>query len=316
MAAGMPPHKPKVHAEGQFTEVVARLLWQARAYLHHPLSRKGRRAWYASHPLHGRDGTVSSKSATRKIGAGSKPASAGEVLRIDGFCPICESAATFVADGPWLRGTLKCRSCEKGSVPRERALAAVLNRECPDWRTLSIHESSPMQRGISLKLQRQAKHYVGSHFFPEEPFGTIVKGWRNENIEQQTFESDTFDLVITLDVTEHVFHPDRMFKEIWRTLKPGGLYISTFPIRKRLVEATVPLARLHPDGTVEFLKDPPEYHGNPIDGAGALVTWDYGYDIHQQIAEWAPFDVEITRFADRHQGIIGEYTEVVVCRKR
>jgi hypothetical protein len=67
---------------------------------------------------------------------------------------------------------------------------------------------------------------------------------------------------------------------------------------------------------VEFLKDPPEYHGNPIDGKGALVTWDYGYDVHKLIASWAPFAIEITRFSDRHLGILGEYTEVILCRKR
>jgi hypothetical protein len=34
------------------------------------------------------------------------------------------------------------------------------------------------------------------------------------------------------------------------------------------------------------------------------------------IASWAPFDVEVIRFADRLHGIIGEYTEVLVCWKR
>ncbi|EJK80298.1 hypothetical protein PMI03_04868 [Rhizobium sp. AP16] len=83
-----------------------------------------------------------------------------------------------------------------------------------------------------------------------------------------------------------------------------------------MVEPSKPLARLRSDGVLEFLKDPPEYHGNPIDGKGALVTWDYGYDMHQLITYWTSFSVEITRFSDRHQGILGEYTEVILCRKR
>lgn len=236
-------------------------------------------------------------------------------LEIKGYCPICESEATFVARGPWYRGTLFCRSCENGSSPRERALAHVLRREMPNWRDAAIHECSPMNRGISMKMQREAKNYVGSHYFPDKPFGSTVEGWRNENIESTTFEDDTFDLVVTLDVTEHVFGVDRMFADIWRTLKPGGMYISTFPIRKAQVEPQIPLANLLPDGTIEFLKQPPEYHGNPIDNKGALVVWDFGYDIHQTIPKWAPFGVEISRFNDYHQGILGEYTEVMVCRK-
>lgn len=229
------PRPERMTAGGnRFSATFATLLWQLQAYLHHPLSRKGRRAWTARHRRGLPDAPAPAPAATQTASAAPAPEAKSPLLRIEGYCPICEAAATFVADGPWFRGTLMCRSCEKGSVPRERALAAVLTRERPDWRRLAIHESSPMERGISLKLQREAPAYVGSHYFPGEPFGETVKGWRNENIEEQTFAAETFELVVTLDVTEHVFHPDRMFREIWRTLKPGGLYISTFPIRKRL----------------------------------------------------------------------------------
>ncbi len=144
----------------------------------------------------------------------------------------------------------------------------------------------------------------------------MVDGWRNENIEATSFGDEAFDLVLSLDVTEHVFNPADQFRDIYRTLKRGGLYISTFPIRKWQSKPSKPLARIRSDGAVELLKQPPEYHGNPIDGKGALVTWDYGYDIHQLITQWAPFAVEIIRFSDRHIGILGEYTEVIVCRKR
>ena len=127
---------------------------------------------------------------------------------------------------------------------------------------------------------------------------------------------NTFDLVLTLDVMEHVFDPAKVYAEIWRTLKPGGCYLHTFPIRKDLVQACAPLAKLTPDGTIKHLTEHPEYHGNPIDSKGSLVTHDYGYDISKAIAQWAPFDVRISRFWDETHGVIGEYTEAVVCRKR
>jgi SAM-dependent methyltransferase len=186
----------------------------------------------------------------------------------------------------------------------------------PNWSQLDVHECAPMNRGISLKIRSSCKKYIGSHFYPDRSFGTIVDGWRNENIEETTFEDECFDLVLSLDVAEHVFNPGKMFKDIYRTLKPGGMYISTFPIRKYQTEPTKQLAKLKSDNSIEYLKTPPEYHGNPIDGKGSLVTWDYGYDIHSLISWWAPFSVEITRFSDRYLGIIGEYTEVVICKKR
>jgi hypothetical protein len=70
-----------------------------------------------------------------------------------------------------------------------------------------------------------------------------------------------------------------------------------------------------PEGAVRHLIEPAEYHGNPIDASGSLVTFDYGYDIGRQIAAWAPFDVRISRFWDSTYGIIGEFTEVAVCTK-
>jgi SAM-dependent methyltransferase len=163
-------------------------------------------------------------------------------------------------------------------------------------------------------MRQQAPRYIASYYFPDKPLGAFVGHLRNENLEQQTFFDDTFDIVISLDVMEHVFNPERVYNEVYRTLCKGGIYIHTFPIKKGMVDAALPRAKQKADGTIEFLTLPPEYHGSPT--GDSLVTYDFGYDITKQIAEWAPFDVRILRFWDQRHGIIGEFTEVVVCRKR
>lgn len=231
----------------------------------------------------------------------------------EGFCPCCETPQIFKTDSEWFRDFLICTNCQ--SVVRERAVALVFKEILPNWRDIFIHESSPARRGLSEVMSREAKHYTASHYFPDEPLGALVEGFRNENLEQQTFDDRSFDCVITLDVMEHVFRPDKVYSEIYRTLKSGGYYLHTFPIRKYLVDAYKRLAELRPDGSIGHLSAKPEYHGNPIDQKGSLVTHDYGYDISRQIAQWAPFDVRISRFWDQMHGIIGEYTEVVICRK-
>lgn len=38
-----------------------------------------------------------------------------------------------------------------------------------------------------------------------------------------------YDLLISVDVIEHVGHPERMMEEVGRVLKPGGLALITFP---------------------------------------------------------------------------------------
>jgi SAM-dependent methyltransferase len=231
----------------------------------------------------------------------------------DGFCPCCEKDVTFTTAELWYRDHLLCPICN--SNVRERALALVLQQVAPAWRTLRIHESSPGEREISMKFRSQAPGYVASHFFPTSPKGEYIGYFRNEDLENQTFHDESFDLVISLDVMEHVFNPEMVYREVYRTLRSGGSYIHTFPIRKHQTEAAVRRAEHNSDGSIRHLVETPEYHGNPIDASGSLVTFDYGYDIARQIAEWASFDVRVSRFWDRRHGIIGEYTEVIECRK-
>jgi SAM-dependent methyltransferase len=141
----------------------------------------------------------------------------------------------------------------------------------PDWRHLAIHESSPAARGISTKLQRECERYVASHYFPNAPWGSTVYGFRNENLENQTFVDESFNIVLTLDVMEHVNDPEQVVKEVARTIRPGGAYIFTTPTYKGEV-TTVRRARYRLDGSVEHLVTPAEYHGNPISEQG--VTGD------------------------------------------
>lgn len=235
-----------------------------------------------------------------------------EVYREPGYCPICEGAVEFSAKHDWYRDHLLCSGC--GSIPRERALALVLERRFPDWRDSAIHESSPGNRGLSPKLRRECAGYVESQFFRDEPLGKAIDGYRNENLEVQTFANGTFDLIVTQDVLEHVNEPADVLYEVARTLKPGGAFIFTVPTYKDRVQSER-RARYAENGGIEHFADP-EYHGNPISDAGSLVTFHYGYDLSERISEWSDMDVEVVRFHDRHHGIIGEFTEVYVALKR
>jgi SAM-dependent methyltransferase len=240
---------------------------------------------------------------------------ATEYLRYPGYCPICEAEVIFRASGDWLRDRLTCESCINGSVPRERALALILNETIPDWRRKTIHECSPIGRGISRKVARECDRYLASQFYPGRELGTIIDGARNEDLQALTFRDNAFDVFLSLDVMEHVPDPEKAIKEIWRHLMPGGYMISTWPVRKHQVVGLERRAVFKEDGTVTHLKEP-EIHGNPVNKDGALVTVDYGYDTHQLLAHWAPFDVRVYRFNDRRHGILGEFTEVFTCRKR
>lgn len=94
--------------------------------------------------------------------------------------------------GTWYRDSLTCTGCN--SLPRERALAYVLSRELPNFRNSKIHESSPVNRGISAKLGNLSG-YTPFQYFPNNS-SYIVDGVRNINLEEQKFEDEKFDLFI------------------------------------------------------------------------------------------------------------------------
>lgn len=229
----------------------------------------------------------------------------------DGYCPICEEDVTFVCKGPWLRDEYLCSSCN--SIPRQRALMHLLNMYCPNWRELTIHESSPTMIGASLRLANQCSGYVPSQFFANGKPGAMVQGVRCENLEALTFADQSVDLHISQDVFEHLFAPTRAFQEIARTLKPGGFHLFTVP----LVNKSNPSrrrARLREDGEIEHLQDP-QYHSNPIDQSGSLVTVDWGYDICGYIHAACNMFSTIHFIDDLSLGIRAEYIEVILSRK-
>jgi hypothetical protein len=233
------------------------------------------------------------------------------VLRVDGFCPVCEQAATFGAKDPWLRDHFLCLSCN--AQPRERALFSVLTQILRDWRTLSIHESSP-GTAASRRLADQAPAYLASQYDPSIPWGSIHEGgWRSEDLERQTFADASFDLVVTQDVMEHIFAPDRAVAEIARTLKPNGVHICTVPIVNKAAPS-VRRAGRRAEGSIEHLLEP-VYHGNPMDPNGSLVTVDWGYDIADYWDAASGLSTTIWTIDDLSRGIQAEYIEVLVSRK-
>jgi SAM-dependent methyltransferase len=231
------------------------------------------------------------------------------VISNEGFCPVCDAPARFTARDPWLRDHYLCERC--GSIPRERALFTVLERQVPNWRELAIHESSP-GRPSSERLRRLSHCYVATHWFPDVPPGEIERGFRNEDLSRQTFPDGSFDLVITQDVMEHVLDPEGAFREIARTLRPGGAHLFTTPIHPGLVVSR--RRAIERDGAIEYLAEP-VYHGNPIDEGGSLVTVDWGQDIGSIIARASGLFTTVHVLVDRDLGIDGEFLEVLLSRK-
>lgn len=160
-----------------------------------------------------------------------------------GYCPICSRFVRYESsDDFWsCRDGLYSPDCPyNGCVTRERALACVLfsvySREEVE-QSLVVCEASPANRGISLYLKERCKNYIQTGYFPDEPFGSVINGLRNENLENLTLENNSIDIFLHLDVLEHLFDPFKALNEIYRVLKPKGICLFTVPTYPAFFEA-------------------------------------------------------------------------------
>ncbi|WP_050593847.1 methyltransferase domain-containing protein [Mesorhizobium sp. LSHC414A00] len=238
-------------------------------------------------------------------------------IEFQATCPICTERKTFTSPDDYYscRDSLVAVNCPLNDcVTRERAAADVVFSLFPReaFKTLRVHESAPGRRGLSLWLWYNSKQKVFSGYYPSKPFGSMVEHIRNEDLEAQTFPDRTFDLVIHLDVMEHLFHPFAALREIFRTLDFGGVCIFTTPTYPEWA-ASEQVAFRSKDG-IRIVGEP-EYHGNPQDPSGSLVTWRYGYDFPLLIQRHTGFDVEVRRMQSNSIAVLGPMTEVYILRK-
>lgn len=225
-----------------------------------------------------------------------------------GYCPICEEVVNFHEYGEWLRDYYICGKCQ--SIPRQRAIINALNLFVPSWRELVIHESSPGGKSSDY-IKAKCHNYSESQYYPNTNNGEMVGGVRCENLECLTFDNSSFDIFITQDVFEHIFHPDKALREIERVLKPNGAHIFTVPWSTEY--NTCQRARLEVS-KVEYFK-PPVYHGNPIDDSGSLVVFDWGIDFIDFLHKNSNMYTTIYLEKNRSMGLDGEMLHVFISKK-
>jgi SAM-dependent methyltransferase len=183
----------------------------------------------------------------------------------------------------------------------------------PNWANLTIHESSPGDRGASVRLRHECKHYIPSQFYPDEKLGSYVKEVRCENLEALTFADESIDLHVTQDVMEHILHPARAFREIARTMKPGGAHIFTVPLVNKHNPSTLRAKTNEADEVIHVAA--PVYHRSPVNRDGALVTVDWGYDICKHIFDSSGLFTHLLYIDDINKGIRAEYIDVLITVK-
>jgi len=228
--------------------------------------------------------------------------------KYNGYCTICGDNTVFTKKGKNLRETFSCSICH--SCSRNRFLAKVLLDHFnikPPYALGKLIEQKPDLKvyetasyGPIHNILKQLESYFCSEYFYDVPSGEYnKKGIRCENIEHLTFPDNSFDVVITQDIFEHVRIYRKGFKEIHRVLKKGGIHIFSVPINpwKQTFQ------RIEVKEGKEIDLAPRAYHGDPT--RGGLVYTDFGYDLPSILEEYqfSTTQYTCTGFDGKYYGI-------------
>lgn len=111
-------------------------------------------------------------------------------------------------------------------------------------------------------LSRPGGYQFGEFIGPEHTSGDVVNGVQHQNLMATSFADNTFDLVLTCDVFEHIPEPYIAHQEIYRILKPGGRHIFSVPSGLN-IQLDLQTALVTPQGIDSIA--PAEYHGPELD---------------------------------------------------
>jgi SAM-dependent methyltransferase len=208
---------------------------------------------------------------------------------LDAWCTVCQtiqpmliswslSAQSEGSISPLWTETALCPGC--GLNSRMRAVMTYLDiLGLPSDSTVYIAERVTPSY---MRLERRFAHVTGSEYLGDDILsGTEVRRGgiliRHEDMTKLSFSADSFDVIVTMDVFEHIPDYRAAFRECRRVLRVGGHMVFTIPFYQDQDE-TVVLASVAPDGSLTHHSSP-EYHGNPVGDGRSLCFQHFGWDL-------------------------------------
>lgn len=205
-----------------------------------------------------------------------------------GFCDVCQKLSCFrVNTSPetdsafqfraqWVN--LICENCRLGT--RERAVAYALS-------ALGVSNSAIYHVGyhsvFSNYLAEIYRDVSRSQFQNGIRSGFIdSKGVRYEDLTNLSYENERFNILVCMEVLEHIADYKKAISEMARVLRPGGRAILTFPWLGGKFYEHRERAEMRPDGSINHIL-PPEYHDDPASEEGILSFRAFGWKILDEL---------------------------------
>lgn len=184
-----------------------------------------------------------------------------------------------------MREGFVCTNCSASS--RHRAVVYTIGKcmgtagiSLALWsknKAIRILESSG--RGSYPMMLKDKFTYYNTEYHPD-PSVTQHPSKRYADFQHLAYCDNEFDYVIASDVFEHIREDEKAFCEIYRILKPEGIFIMTVPYQHNWEQTEI---RIRPEGNHDEFLLPPEYHG----GGGQTLSYrTYGRDLLQRLKDY------------------------------
>lgn len=209
---------------------------------------------------------------------------------LSGVCDVCECLTLFNATPQKMPegdqflfrvnwwSAVTC-GCGKSSLDRN-VMRNILDLIKISSRIYHVGYHSSFRKWLSEKMP----NVIGAQYEPDRTPGEVVDGIRYEDLTNLSFLDGELDCIVCMEVMEHI--PDYLagFREMARTLKPGGCAVLTFPWLGRDTYDHLIRAEMESDGSITHIL-PPEYHGDPASKLGILSFRAFGWRVLDELRE-------------------------------
>ncbi len=238
-----------------------------------------------------------------------------------GIGRLVHSQSALTPSGYYWRESGACDDC--GAITRIRLAAEWFHRAAANTaepRVYLTEQLTPLYR----VLRRSFPNIVGSEFTPSlleqakasaklmayllDPTAMI----RHEDVCKLSFPDQSFDLLGSFDVLEHVPDYTKALGEFHRVLRDGGQVLLTAPF---LNASPTTLVRARIEGGNLVHIEPPEYHGNPtIPGDGVLCFYHFGWELLDALRKAGFRSVAMLDAWGEETALFGDQNAIVATR--
>jgi len=137
-------------------------------------------------------------------------------------CPICDwKGDKFLPYGKIKRENAVCPEC--GAKERHRLLGLYLKKTLDDKEPMKLLHFSPEKCLANLLKSYKNIDYISADLNPE-------RAMTKQDITHMDFENNLFDMILCVDVLEHIPDDLKAMRELHRVLKPRKYAILQVPI--------------------------------------------------------------------------------------